>query len=52
MFSLFLHVLPLFVPFVEGSFHVVFFSLHRGESGLRAVTESDVGIMEEREKRV
>ncbi len=48
--SLFLHLLPLLVPFLEVSFHFLFPFVSGGEPSLSGVTEGGIGVVEEREE--
>ncbi len=48
--SLFLHLLPLLVPFLEVSFHVLFLFVSRSEPSLSGVTKGGICIVEEREE--
>lgn len=48
--SLFLHLFPLLVPFLEVSFHVLFLFVSGSEPRSSGVTEGGVGVVEKREQ--
>ena len=52
MLSLFLHLLPLVVPFLQVCGHVFFLSLFGCGPALAGVSEGDVGVVEEGQDRV